>query len=160
MSIKVQEFHKEYERYVWQTNSYENYTEDIKLFTMQAKDTTYALAVLESGLVAHVYYGSKVEDEDMTYLLHLDKNPFTLKVNARDSGTIMDSTPFEYPCHGIGDYREPCLMVMDKEGMSACDLRYVSHRIYDGKPGIHKHSYSCHLCRRKRGFNFGNNLHC
>lgn len=136
MSIKVQEFRKEYERYVWQTNSYENYTEDIKLFTMQAKDTTYALAVLESGLVAHVYYGSKVEDEDMTYLLHLDKNPFTLKVNARDSGTIMDSTPFEYPCHGIGDYREPCLMVMDKEGMSACDLRYVSHRIYAGKPGL------------------------
>ncbi|MCI5904921.1 MAG: alpha-galactosidase [Oscillospiraceae bacterium] len=135
-NITVKELHKCYTRYVWQTNSNEEYTEDIKLFTLQAKDTTYAFAALESGLMAHVYYGKKIEDDDLTYLLRLDKNPFTLKVNARDTGTIMDSTPFEYPCHGRGDYREPCLMVMDKEGMSACDLRYVSHKIYGGKPGL------------------------
>ncbi|MGN0586481.1 MAG: alpha-galactosidase, partial [Oscillospiraceae bacterium] len=70
------------------------------------------------------------------YLLRLDMNPWTLKVNERDSGTIMDSTPFEYPCHGLGDYREPCLMVMDNAGMSSCDLRYVSYKVYAGKPKI------------------------
>ena len=49
-------------------------------------------------------------------------------------GTFMDQTAFEYPCHGTGDYREPCLMVMDNEGMTTCDLRYVSHKVYKGKP--------------------------
>ncbi len=135
-NITVKELHKCYNRYVWQTNSNEDYTEDIKLFTLQAKDTTYAFAALESGLLAHVYYGKKIEDDDLTYLLRLNMNPFTLKVNARETGTIMDSYPFEYPCHGRGDYREPCLMVMDKDGMSTCDLRYVSHKIYGGKPAL------------------------
>ncbi len=134
--ITVKELNKTYSRYVWQTNSNEDFTEDLKLFTLQAKNTTYALAALESGLMAHVYFGKKIEDDDLSYLLRLDKNPWTLKVNARDAGTIMDSTPFEYPCHGKGDYREPCLMVMDKNGMSTCDLRYVSHKIYKGKPAL------------------------
>ncbi|MBQ8826224.1 MAG: alpha-galactosidase, partial [Oscillospiraceae bacterium] len=127
---------KTYNRYVWQTNSYEDFTEDLKLFTLQAKNTTYALAALESGHIVHVYFGKKTEDDDLTYLLRLEQNPWTLKVNARDAGTFMDARPFEYPCHGKGDYREPCLMVMDKAGMSTCDLRYVSHKIYGGKPAL------------------------
>lgn len=135
-NITCSEMMKTYSRYVWQTNSNEDFTEELMLFTLQAKNTTYVIAVLESGLLAHVYYGSKIVDEDLSYLLKLDKNPWTLKVNQRDAGTIMDSTPFEYPCHGRGDYREPCLMVMDKAGMSTCDLRYVSHKIYAGKPQL------------------------
>ena len=135
-NIKVQPLNKVYSRYVWQTNSNEDFTEDMTLFTLQAKNTTYAFAALESGLLAHVYFGKKVEDDDLSYLLALDRNPWTLKVNARDAGTVMDSTPFEYPCHGTGDYREPCLMVMDNAGMSTCDLRYVSHKVYGGKPKI------------------------
>lgn len=135
-NIKVQSLNKVYSRYVWQTNSNEDFTEDMTLFTLQAKNTTYAFAALESGLLAHVYFGKKVEDDDLSYLLALDRNPWTLKVNARDAGTVMDSTPFEYPCHGLGDYREPCLMVMDNAGMSTCDLRYVSHKVYGGKPKI------------------------
>ena len=108
----------------------------MKLFTLNAKDTTYALAALESGHIAHVYYGKHIEDDDISYLLRLGENPYTPKVNERDLGTFMDTTPFEYPCHGIGDYREPCLMIMDENGMSSCDLRYVSHKIYKGKPAI------------------------
>ena len=135
-NITVKEMQKTYNRYVWQTNSYEDFTEDLKLFTLQAKNTTYALAALESGHIVHVYFGKKTEDEDLTYLLRLEQNPWTLKVNARDAGTFMDARPFEYPCHGKGDYREPCLMVMDKAGMSTCDLRYVSHKIYGGKPAL------------------------
>ena len=136
MNITVKEMKKTYNRYVWQTNSYEDFTEDLKLFTLQAKNTTYALAALESGHIVHVYFGKKTEDDDLTYLLRLEQNPWTLKVNARDAGTFMDARPFEYPCHGKGDYREPCLMVMDKAGMSTCDLRYVSHKIYGGKPAL------------------------
>ena len=68
-NITCSEMMKTYSRYVWQTNSNEDFTEELMLFTLQAKDTTYAIAVLESGLLAHVYYGSKVVDEDLSYLL-------------------------------------------------------------------------------------------
>ncbi len=134
--IKYQELHKEYPRYFWQTGKDETFTEDMKLFTLQSRNSTYALAVLEDGFICHVYYGKKIEDNDLSYLLRLDENPWTLKTNERDKGTFMDTLPFEYPCHGTGDYREPCLMINDRDGMSSCEIKYVSHRIYAGKPAI------------------------
>lgn len=94
------------------------------------------LQVIEEGYLAHVYYGKKVCDEDLTYLLRLDESPFTPATNDRDRASFMDSLPFEYPCFGLGDYREPAMMIMDINGMSTCDLRYVSHKIYKGKPAL------------------------
>ncbi|MBQ7980511.1 MAG: alpha-galactosidase, partial [Oscillospiraceae bacterium] len=136
MSIKVQEFHKDYERWAWQINGNVSYAEDIVLFRLDAKNTSYVFGATDDGYLIHAYYGKKIEDEDLTYLLRLTENPWTLKTNARDKGTFMDAHAFEYPCHGTGDYREPCLMVMDDEGMTTTDLRYVSHKVYKGKPAL------------------------
>ncbi len=136
MSIKVQEFHKDYKRWAWQINDNISYAEDIVLFKLDAKNTSYVFGATDDGYLIHAYYGKKIEDEDLTYLLRLTENPWTLKTNARDKGTFMDAHAFEYPCHGTGDYREPCLMVMDDEGMTTTDLRYVSHKVYKGKPAL------------------------
>ncbi len=134
--IKVQEFHKDYKRWAWQINDNVSYAEDIVLFKLDAKNTSYVFGATDDGYLIHAYYGKKIEDEDLTYLLRLTENPWTLKTNARDKGTFMDAHAFEYPCHGTGDYREPCLMVMDDEGMTTTDLRYVSHKVYKGKPAL------------------------
>ena len=134
--IKVQEFHKDYTRWAWQINDNISYAEDIVLFKLDAKNTSYVFGATDDGYLIHAYYGKKIEDEDLTYLLRLTENPWTLKTNARDKGTFMDAHAFEYPCHGTGDYREPCLMVMDDEGMTTTDLRYVSHKVYKGKPAL------------------------
>jgi len=132
--IKVQEFHKDYKRWAWQINDNVSYAEDIVLFKLDAKNTSYVFGATDDGYLIHAYYGKKIEDDDLTYLLRLTENPWTLKTNARDKGTFMDAHAFEYPCHGTGDYREPCLMVMDDDGMTTTDLRYVSHKVYKGKP--------------------------
>ena len=134
--IKVQEFHKDYKRWAWQINDNISYAEDIVLFKLDAKNTSYVFGATDDGYLIHAYYGRKIEDDDLTYLLRLTENPWTLKTNARDKGTFMDSHAFEYPCHGTGDYREPCLMVMDDDGMTTTDLRYVSHKVYKGKPAL------------------------
>ena len=136
MSIKVQEFHKDYKRWAWQINDNISYAEDIVLFKLDAKNTSYVFGATDDGYLIHAYYGKKIEDEDLTYLLRLTENPWTLKTNARDKGTFMDAHAFEYPCHGTGDYREPCLMVMDDEGMTTTDIRYVFHKVYKGKPAL------------------------
>ena len=136
MGIVFKEFHKDYERWAWQINGNVSYHEDLKMFTLNAKDTSYVLGVLDDGYIIHGYFGKKIPDDDLTYLLRLTESPWTLKTNLRDKGTFMDATAFEYPCHGTGDYREPCLMVMDNEGMTTCDIRYVSHKIYKGKPAL------------------------
>lgn len=134
MGIKISSYHKEYKRWAWQINDNLTFNEDITMFQLDAKDTSYVFGVIDEGYLVHGYYGKKICGDDLTYLLRLEENPWVPKTNMRDKGTFMDSAAFEYPCHGTGDYREPCLMVMDDEGMTATDLRYVSHKVYKGKP--------------------------
>lgn len=136
MSIKIQNYHKEYKRWAWQINDNVTFPEDITMFKLDAKDTSYVFGVIDEGYLVHGYYGKKLADGDLTYLLRLTENPWVPKTNMRDKGTFMDMTAFEYPCHGTGDYREPCLMVMDDEGMTTTDLRYQSHKVYKGKPAL------------------------
>ena len=111
------------------------YNEKEKSFRLDAKNTSYMLKVIDDGYLAHVYYGKKVPDEDLGYLLRMDEIP-TPMVKNRERGTFMDATPFEYSCFGLGDYRESCLKITDKDGMTTVDLRYVSHKIYKGKPKL------------------------
>lgn len=112
------------------------YNEKDKAFKLRANNTDYMMKVCEEGYLAHVYYGNKVLDEDLTYLLRLDESPFTPATNDRDRASFMDTLPFEYPCFGVGDYRESAFKIMDASGMSTCDLRYVSHKMYEGKPKL------------------------
>ena len=46
MSIIIQDFHKEYKRWAWQINDNVTFTEDIKLFRLDAKDTSYVSGVM------------------------------------------------------------------------------------------------------------------
>lgn len=118
----------------WINGENKSFSEKLINFRLDSEKSTYAFSVCEDGYLLHAYYGKKLGDDDLSYLLRLNENPFTLKSNLRDKGTFMDSKSFEYPCHGTGDYRETCFMVMDKDGMSTCDLRYVSYEITKGKP--------------------------
>ena len=105
-------------------------------FKLTAGESCYMLKVAPGGYLAHVYYGKDLPDEDLSYLLRLDENPFTPETNNRDKACYMDTLPFEYPCFGLGDYREHAFSIMDKNGASTCDLRYKSHKIYKGKPAL------------------------
>lgn len=111
-----------------------SFSETMTLFTLTGPDITYSFAALESGHLAHIYYGKRTDDEDLSYLLNLENHPYTPKALNRERAAFMDRTPWEYPCHGIGDYRESAIMLMDQFGMSSLDLRYESHEIISGKP--------------------------
>ncbi len=130
-------FHK------WTANREVEYTEELTVLRLDNGNITYAMAVGEEGHLMHIYYGASCGDDDLSYILRLNENPFTPKANKRDMGTFMDSKPFEYSCHGTGDYRESCFMILDEDGMSTCDLRYVSHRVVDGKPALKQKGVSC-----------------
>ncbi len=105
-------------------------------FKLTANNTCYMLAVAPGGYLAHVYFGKALPDDSLNYLLRLDENPFTPETNDRDRACYMDTLPFEYPCYGLGDYREHAFSIIDKNGAATCDLRYKSYRIYDGKPKL------------------------
>ncbi|MBQ7132230.1 MAG: alpha-galactosidase [Oscillospiraceae bacterium] len=112
------------------------YNEQNRTFMLRAADSLYAIAIVDEGYLCHAYYGKNVADEDLTYLLRLDENPFVPSKNNRDRACFLDATYLEYPSFGIGDYRECAFRIIDENGFSATDLRYDSHRIFSGKPKL------------------------
>ena len=112
------------------------YSEKDRSFRLDANNTSYMMKYTEEGYLCHVYFGAKVPDDDLGYLLRFDESPLTPLENNRDRATFLDTTPFEYSCFGIGDYREAAFKILDDKGMTAADLRYKSHKIYKGKPAL------------------------
>ena len=112
------------------------YSKKDRSFRLDANNTSYMMKYTEEGYLCHVYFGAKVPDDDLGYLLRFDESPLTPLENNRDRATFLDTTPFEYSCFGIGDYREAAFKILDDKGMTAADLRYKSHKIYKGKPAL------------------------
>lgn len=126
-----------------------HYNEDSKVFTLQTKQSTYQLGIGKYGYLLHLYYGTKVEGEDMSYLIYKDDrgfsgNPyetymeeeqaFLNGIKPDDSRSYsMDTYPQEYTTFGSGDFRSSCLAVKFADGSQTTELRYRSHRIYRGK---------------------------
>lgn len=113
------------------------YLEESRSFHLTAGNTSYILSVVDAeNFVAHVYFGKKIACGDVNYLLRLEESPFCPSVNDRERVAFLDRLPQEYSTHGIGDFRESCLMVKDSNGHTACGLHVRSHRIYPGKPAL------------------------
>ena len=110
------------------------YCEKDRIFTLQTKNTTYQMQVDRYGFLLHLYYGKKT-DTCMDYLLtYYDRgfsgNPYDA---GEDRTYSMDTLPQEFPCYGNGDFRSTAFAVENTDGSMSCDLRYKSHKIFDGK---------------------------
>ena len=112
------------------------FNEKTRTFKLDAKDTSYMLMVADGEYLAHVYFGKKLPDESLVSIMRFDESPFTPATNNRDRASYLDTLPMEYPCFGIGDYREPVLRVTAPDGTSTCDLRYKGYKITQGKPAL------------------------
>ena len=113
------------------------YLKDNKTFKIDTKNSTYMIAIVdEEQFIGHVYYGKRIEDEEMSYLLRIYEPPYVPTKNNRDRGSFYDTFPTEYSTHGIGDYRDSALKLRTEEGHTAGRLQYVSHNIRNGKAGL------------------------
>lgn len=113
------------------------YHEKERVFSLETPNTSYLIGIVDdAGYVGHMYYGKKIRDYELPYLLRVDEPPFTPSVNKRDKLSFLDSFPMEYPTHGIGDFREDCMEVRTNAGHTALELSYVSHEIRKGKPKL------------------------
>ena len=69
------------------------FDEKNKVFLLHTQNTTYAIAVTEDKYVNHLYYGKKLEDTNIRYLLREDEAPFTPGVNRREKNSYLDFAP-------------------------------------------------------------------
>nr|ALL53577.1 alpha-galactosidase [uncultured firmicutes bacterium contig_31] len=113
--------------------------ENQKYFKLDAKDTSYIIAIVDDEkFLGHVYFGKRIPDEplDIESLMRINEPPFVPSKNNRERMSFHDCFPTEYPTHGLGDFRESCLVVKDGNGHSVCGITYCGHRIYRGKPAL------------------------
>lgn len=115
--------------------NYEN-----KTFKLDTNTSSYVIQINRYGYLLHNYYGAFVTDDvldDLNYIsLHTSHFP---RVEMES-----DKVPFfsktlhhmEYPCNGCGDFRSSALSILRHTGTSDTDIKYLSHKIYAGKPKI------------------------
>lgn len=112
-----------------------------KSFILQTEDCSYHMAVDSYGYLRHMYFGKRLEPEDLFYLYRnydrgFSGNPYEAR---NDRAYSPDSVCQEFSTGGAGDYRIPALRMLNADGSRCADLRYVSFEVRPGKyrlPGL------------------------
>ena len=112
------------------------YNEKNRIFKLDTAHTSYLIGISPEGYVGHIYYGEKLEAEEAYYLLRTEEAPFTPSINEREKSSFLDFFPMEYPCGGVGDYRESCINVRNAQGCMGSEFFYDSYEIKNGKPKL------------------------
>lgn len=111
-----------------------SYNEKNRVFKLDTVYSSYCIGIVDDeNFVGHIYYGRKLAEDNLAYLMRTEEAPFVPSKNNRDRAAFLDTFPMEYTGNGLGDYREGALEIRTMSGHSGVALSYVSHRIYDGK---------------------------
>ena len=113
-----------------------SFDKDSLTFRLDTPGSTYCISVCNGGYIGHAYYGSKIGGDDVTYLTRSTEYGFSDSPVFREKHSFLDFFPQEYPTDGMGDFRESALAVCDSEGRNGIELKYKSHRIFDGAQAI------------------------
>ena len=113
------------------------FDEQRKIFKLDTLESTYAIGIRE-GFLIHLYYGKKISDDNLWtmpfrgYFASISPN----NVSVDDYKFSLDVQPMEYSCNGSGDFRLAALSIKDSMGRTTTDIRYLDHKIYNGKPKL------------------------
>lgn len=105
-----------------------------KLFTLQTDHSSYQMLVGKWGDLLHLYYGARLEPQNLSYLLDdVERHYSAYPRNSPDRTGSLDILPQEIPTVGTGDSRMPALDVVDSQGARVLNLKFDSYEIEAGK---------------------------
>ncbi|MFC0215196.1 alpha-galactosidase [Paenibacillus chartarius] len=114
-----------------------HYDAGSRTFHLQTSGTSYAMQVIKTGVLTHLYWGSKVRGTSLDKLLQTaSRASFSPTPFPEDGSISFDSLPQEYPAYGTSDFRHPAYQVQLANGSTVTELLYRSHRIIAGKPAL------------------------
>lgn len=111
------------------------FSENRSTFSLHTAKTTYQMKVSPLGYLLHVYYGERIEDQDISDLItHYDRGFSPNPNQAGNDRTIsLDVLPQEFSSAGVGDFRISSIEVENGDGSRAFEGHYEGFRIYHGK---------------------------
>ncbi len=109
-----------------------------KTFKLDTPNTSYIIHIFEGNYLLNLYYGKSIPETCVPERAFRPRNAgfSPLDPNIAEKQFSPDSSPMEYACHGAGDLRLSALAIENAAGDNVTDMRYVSHKIYAGKPEI------------------------
>ena len=115
------------------------FDENKRIFHLKSKNTSYIFGFLKEKFLLHLYWGKKLNFDDLDYDMFLDVMKYRRSMTANDYQGIplsRDCLPAEYSTFGNTDQRTPAFHATYKNGSFITELEYDSHIIYDGKKSI------------------------
>ena len=105
------------------------------LFVLHTVNTTYAMKVLPSGHIEHLYYGRKIRTENADGLSeHLEFPAGCTAVPSKEHGNFtLEDVRLEMSSYGKGDVRNPFIVIRNSDGSSTSDFRYESYTKSNGR---------------------------
>lgn len=112
-----------------------------RIFTLQTDHSMYQMKADRYGVLLHTWFGNNGTSFDYSYLITYEDRGFSGNPYETENERTysLDALPQEYPVYGSGDYRSTALKVRYPDGSNACELRYYSYQILNGKyslPGL------------------------
>ena len=115
--------------------------EHSKTFRLDTRDSSYLMTISKYGDLLHLYYGDRIPDEDLSYLIELRDRGFS--PNPHEAGNdrtfSLDFLPQEFSTSDSGDYRVESIGVRNADGSRIFAGKAAGHTIYSGKykvPGM------------------------
>ncbi|MDR2646528.1 MAG: alpha-galactosidase [Oscillospiraceae bacterium] len=112
------------------------YDENTRTFKLDAGKASYAFTITPQGDIFHLYYGAHVSDGDLSHLQGRGGGASFCASPADAPEYNLDTSLQEYPGNGLGDFRVAAIAAEEANGASGVRLKYVSHKILQGKPPI------------------------
>ena len=106
-----------------------------RVFTLHTQNTTYQMKADRYQVLLHTYYGPRIQEGDLSYLIGYADRGFSPNPNeAGDNRAYsLDTLPQEYSTCGAGDFRLPSIEFELENGSRMADLRYVGFTLRRGK---------------------------
>ncbi|MGE4300928.1 MAG: alpha-galactosidase [Victivallaceae bacterium] len=105
-----------------------------RLFKLDTPGLTYAFLIDRNLRCAHLYFGPKIGLDGLWSLYRPTVRAFCPYPASGEPADSPDMLPLEFAPFGTGDFRTPSAVVSLAGGDNVTDPRYVSHRIFRGKP--------------------------
>lgn len=108
------------------------------IFTLNTAHTTYQMKSDWYGTLLHTYYGKRVPEADLSYIIEYNSCSFSgMPGEAKERWNYSpDTLPQECSTFGCGDYRTTMIAVRNNDGSRGLELRYVDSEITEGKYSI------------------------
>lgn len=100
-------------------------------FQLDTPHSSYVFGISEQGFAVHLYYGSRLFQEDLIAVCSAENSPW---FPAQHGQTLLDHVPLEYSASGMADLRPAAVTVQWEDGDNLVDFRYKSYKIIEGKP--------------------------